>query len=153
MIQKIKFFNNDLVFALNKPILLTSNQVIQLIKKYSSFDKIGHSGTLDPSASGVLVVCTNKKTKFLNFIFDKNKRYLVFFIIGVESDSLDIFGKVKYFCLDKIKIEKKIAKFFISSVKRNYIQTPPGYSSIKHHGYSLYKYSRLEIKLHLKLML
>lgn len=151
MIQSINFFSKSLILVLNKPFFLTSNQAIQLIKKFSSCDKIGHAGTLDQAASGVLIVCTNCKTKSLSLFVEQHKRYIVFCIVGIESDTLDIFGKIKYFNSYSFKIKKNIIKFFLSSIKMTNVQTPPIYSSIKHNGYSLYKYSRLDIDVKIKL--
>ncbi|HIH2763114.1 MAG TPA: pseudouridine synthase family protein [Candidatus Azoamicus sp.] len=144
MIRNIKFFNKNLVLILNKPIFLTSNYFIQLIKKYSLFEKIGHAGTLDPSASGVLIVCTNSKTAFLNVLIEQRKRYLVFSIVGIDSVSLDFFGKIKYFDFRKINVETYIIKSFLYSIRTNTFQKSPIYSSVKHNGYSFYKYSRLD---------
>lgn len=150
MIQKINFFYKNLILVLNKPIFLTSNQTIQLIKKYSLFDKIGHAGTLDPSASGILLICTDSKTKSLSSLIEQTKRYLVFSIVGIESDTFDMFGKIKYFNSNSIKLNKKIINFFLYSIKIKGEQKPPLYSSIKHNGYSLYKYSRLDIHVRVK---
>lgn len=150
MIQKIHFINKNIICSFNKSVYLTSNQFIQLIKKYSDIDKIGHSGTLDPSASGVLIVCTNLKTRNLNYLLAQNKRYLVFCIFGLLSDTADIFGKIKYFSLYKFNLEKNKIKTFLLNLKKEFPQNPPMYSSIKHNGYRLYKYSRLEICVNVK---
>ncbi|HIH2762487.1 MAG TPA: pseudouridine synthase family protein [Candidatus Azoamicus sp. MARI] len=150
MILNIKFFTKDLILLLNKPIFFTSNQVIQLIKKYSLLDKIGHAGTLDPSASGILIICTNLETKLLNIFIKYNKRYLVFSLVGLDSNTLDVFGQIKYFTFDYLSIKKNIVKFFLSSIKKMSKQKPPIYSSIKHNGHNLYKYSRLELNIKIK---
>lgn len=149
MIHWINTFNNS-VLLLNKPNFLTSNQVLQSIKKYAYCCKIGHAGTLDPSASGILLICIGNQTKILDYILTRNKRYLVFSIIGIESDTLDIFGKIKFFNTEFADFDKKLIRFFSKSIKKFNKQTIPDYSSIKHNGQSLYKYSRLEIKIKAK---
>lgn len=147
MFYKINLLKSNLFFSLNKPINFTSNSFLNYIKKYSSFLRIGHTGTLDPSASGVLIIYIGKKSNSLDFIINKCKRYLVFTLIGIESDSLDLIGKILYFNKCTLSLKKNYLKSFLFFIKKSNKQNFPDYSSIKHNGKELYKYSRLEIKI------
>lgn len=137
------------IIAVNKPIGPTSNDILTEIKKKLGLRKgVGHAGTLDPLASGVLVVGIGKATKKLNDIVKKEKEYITTIKLGVESETDDAEGNKK-----EIKIEKipspddinKVIKTFIGEIE----QTPPIYSAIKVKGKEAYKLARSgkEVKL------
>jgi len=150
MIYRINFFENDLFLLLNKNQISTSSKFIQKIKRYALCLRIGHSGTLDPSAFGLLIVCIGKKTRYLNFLCVKKKRYLAFVIIGVNSDTYDILGKINFFCEKSVYLDKKKTKISLKILNNIFLQSIPKYSSVKHNAIRLYKYSRLEINFRSK---
>lgn len=103
--------------------------------------KLGHGGTLDPMASGVLPVCVGEATKVIRFLLDADKEYLAVVRFGVETDTLDATGQV--LCetpigdLDAIRLQAALAGF-----RGEIEQVPPMFSALKHHGRPLYRYAR-----------
>jgi len=132
----------DGVILIDKPRGKTSHQVVQVVKKRLGAEKVGHAGTLDPLATGLLIVLVNKATKLSNFFLNKDKIYEVEAQLFLETDTGDITGKI-------IKQEKtkNIEKFQICQVlddfnNSTYWQTPPLYSAVKIKGQKLYQYAR-----------
>jgi len=138
------------LLVINKPINITSNHIIEKIKKKFNLNNIGHCGTLDPLANGVLILCIGKKTKNSNIILNQKKRYIVNSIIGIKSKTYDTNGKINFYEKNKIEIEKLKIKHVIKLIQKKYNEKPPLFSSIKHNGLQLYKYARLEIDLKIK---
>lgn len=138
------------LLLINKPTNITSNDVINKIKRNFKIAKIGHCGTLDPLASGLLIISIGDKTKSFNKIIEKKKRYIAFGIIGIKSDTYDINGKIIFYEKKYIKIRKHTIKKYLDSIQKKYKQSPPIFSSIKHNGINFYKYAKLEIKLNPK---
>ena len=129
------------VFCVNKPLGWTSADVVGYIKKIYKFKKVGHAGTLDPNATGVLVIGVNEGTKQLSQLILNDKTYLAQIQFGIETDSYDITGKVvktnnKTF--NQQMCDEAINEF----VKKDYYQYPPIYSAIKVNGKKLYEYAR-----------
>jgi len=127
---------------IKKPKGITSYDVIRFIKKNFRFrGKIGHSGTLDPAASGVLLVCLGKATKFSSLLMAQKKEYEATLKLGIRTDTLDEEGKI----LSKIDnfsvTESEIRKVF-SSFKGEMKQVPPLFSALKYHGKRMYKIAR-----------
>ena len=126
---------------INKPAGMTSHDVVNKLRKILHTKKVGHCGTLDPDATGVLVVCINKATKVLQFLTSESKEYVATLNLGVSTDTYDASGKVletkEY---QKIDDDKIIAclKSFIGKQE----QKPPLYSAIKIKGKKLYEYAR-----------
>ncbi|MDH5769559.1 MAG: tRNA pseudouridine(55) synthase TruB, partial [Nitrospirota bacterium] len=131
----------NVVINLNKPKDVSSQQAVIKVKKFYSARKAGHAGTLDPIATGVLIVCLNEATKITRFLSDLDKEYIVRLKLGERTDTYDITGKI---------IEKKECPSFqvadISPVLSDFIgeikQIPPMYSAIKIGGQQLYKLAR-----------
>ncbi len=101
---------------------------------------MGHTGTLDPQAEGVLPVCVGKATKLVDYIMEKNKRYRADVIFGKTTDTEDSTGRVlevKPFDFDREKIYKTVNSFI-----GEYFQVPPMYSAIKINGKKLYEFAR-----------
>lgn len=130
------------VFVINKPKNITSSQLIQELKNACKIKKIGHGGTLDPLATGVLVVGINHGTQYLQQQLNAQKQYLATIEFGFQTDTFDIEGTV---------INKATTNFIeLSAIKRicdqwksaPYLQKVPSYSAIKFQGRELYKYSR-----------
>lgn len=115
-----------------KPTGETSSNVVCKIKKILGIKKVGHLGTLDPAASGVLPIAFGKATKFFDYFLTKDKEYVAVVKFGIETDTLDSFGQI-------IKVENKtISETEIKAVIKRYIgkvkQIPPKYSAIKING-------------------
>lgn len=136
----------DKILLINKPAGITSFDVVRKCKKIFNEKKIGHTGTLDPEASGLLIVLMGKYTKYLPFCVKDNKRYIAEFKLGYISETLDIWGKdlkeVPYKELNEDDIVNIIPKF-TGDIK----QIPPMYSAIKHNGKKLYEYARNNIEI------
>ena len=117
---------------INKPVGWTSTKVVSVLKRLLKPKKIGHGGTLDPFASGVLPICINSATKTVEYMMDHDKTYLFHLTFGSETDTYDIDGKVINKD-DKIPTENDILKIipeFIGKIK----QVPPKYSALKING-------------------
>ncbi|MDP3954034.1 MAG: tRNA pseudouridine(55) synthase TruB [bacterium] len=131
-----------MIIAVYKPKGPTSNDVVQMIKKTTGANKVGHAGTLDPLASGVLVVGIGREsTKNLSEEVKKEKEYIALVKLGETSETDDEEGKKtivqKYEQPDK-SIVTEITKKFIGRIR----QIPPVYSAIKINGREAYKYAR-----------
>ena len=125
---------------INKPSGLSSNQAVQKIKKIFKVAKVGHLGTLDPLASGLLVLALNRATKFSNYFLESDKHYEVEIELGRSTDTDDsegnvIFESTLYPKKDEIMRE-------LLSFQGNSMQVPPFFSALKHKGTPLYKYAR-----------
>ena len=133
--------NNHLFGFLNiyKPVGKTSHDVVAILRKITHIKQIGHTGTLDPFAEGVLPVCIGKSTRLIEYLNDE-KAYIGTFCFGKSTDTYDIEGNtVQEFStkLNKDEIEAEL-KIFEGEIE----QVPPIYSSIKVKGKKLYEYAR-----------
>ena len=127
-------------FLVNKGYGDSSNFVVQEIKKTFSFEKVGHLGTLDPAAEGLLIIAINRATKFSNYFLNADKSYDVSVELGISTNTDDATGEVIYESQNipkKQKIIEEIQKF-----KGISMQKPPFFSALKHKGKPLYKYAR-----------
>lgn len=137
----------DGMLIINKPRGLTSHDVVYKIKKLVK-EKVGHTGTLDPMATGVLPICIGQATKIAQFVLCQDKKYLAEIKFGVETNSFDITGKVlseKKFIYNEQKVLSCI-KSFIGT----YLQEVPIFSAIKYKGKKLYEFAREGIDVELK---
>ncbi len=129
------------LILIDKPKDYSSARIVNIIKKKLDVRKAGHSGTLDPKASGLMVVCTNRMTKYLNQLLNADKEYEGIMKLGETTRSYDSETEPGNKCslenIDDLFI-KEIAKLFIGEID----QIPPMYSAIKHKGKPLYKYAR-----------
>jgi len=137
----------DGILLVNKPVGMTSHDVIDYIKEKLNIKKIGHCGTLDPFASGLLIILINNATKLQQLFLKENKEYEGTFIFGKKYDTLDITGNLieeKDFELTLKDVKKYIEKF-----PSEYMQTPPQFSAVKVNGRKGYEYARAnkEVKL------
>lgn len=131
----------DGVIIIDKPAGKTSHYVVSQVKKILGVKKAGHTGTLDPMATGVLPVCLNEATKLAGFLTDENKEYLATMLLGVKTDTLDIEGQI-IAQTDNIAVtEDKIRKIMMQ-MEGTIKQTPPAYSAVKYCGKPLYKWTR-----------
>ena len=129
-----------------KPVDWTSFDVVKKIRTQIKPAKVGHAGTLDPFAEGVLMLCTGRYTKKVELFMDKEKEYVAKIQLGVETDTLDLTGNITKSAIIpvlSIKKIKNIIKLFIGEIK----QEPPMYSALKVNGQPLYKYARKGINI------
>jgi len=118
----------------------TSFDVVAIIRKTLKIKKVGHTGTLDPDAEGVLPVCIGNATKVVDLLTDKNKTYKAVVHLGITTDTGDKSGKI----LSNSEVlfdEEKIIQA-VNSFKGEYFQIPPMYSALKVNGKKLYQYAR-----------
>lgn len=133
------------VIVINKPQEFTSFDVVAVARKVLSTKKIGHCGTLDPNATGVLPLLVGNATKAQDIIPNHDKSYVAGFKFGFSSDTLDIWGEVKEdkpCSVEKAELEK-VLKGFIGDI----LQTPPMYSAIQKDGVRLYELARQGIEI------
>ena len=133
------------IIVVNKPKGITSFDVIRKLKKILKTKKIGHTGTLDPLATGIMLVCVGKATKLASDLEAKDKIYIADFDIGYATDTYDIEGKKiaeNTIEISKENLEQSIKKF-IGNIK----QIPPMYSAIKIDGNKLYHLARKGIEV------
>lgn len=134
----------DGLLVVNKPKGLTSHDVVNIIRKIFKTKQVGHLGTLDPLATGVLVICIGSATKLVQFLENVKKTYICEVTLGIETDSYDITGNV----INKIDVSgfdfKKIDEV-LDSFKGCSKQLPPLFSAIKKDGKKLYEYARKNI--------
>ncbi len=124
----------------NKESGVSSNFVVQEIKKKIKADKIGHLGTLDPLASGLLILAVNRATKFSSYFFESDKSYDVEVEFGTSTDTDDSTGKIIYESNDYPN--KTLLKNHLESFIGESMQIPPFFSALKYKGKPLYKYAR-----------
>ena len=128
------------ILNIDKPQGITSHDVVDIVRKIFPGIKVGHTGTLDPIATGVLPICIGKATKLSDELLSENKVYKVKMLLGVETDTYDISGKIVFANTlneDEIYIKERIKRFIGKSS-----QIPPIYSAIKIKGKKAYEYAR-----------
>lgn len=130
----------DGILIIDKDKDMTSRDVVdELIKKFNT-KKIGHTGTLDPIATGVLVVCVGRATKLVSRLTSTSKEYIADVELGTLTDTLDITGKIKE---DKpFSIDQKAIEIALNQAVGTYEQEVPIYSAVKVNGKKLYQYAR-----------
>ena len=135
------------IIIVNKPQNYTSRDVVNIISRELHEKKVGHTGTLDPLATGVLVVCVGKYTKLVDRLTSLNKEYIAEIKLGIETDTLDITGNIlkqEDVFLTKTDILKAFSNFI-----GEYQMEVPLYSAIKVNGKKLYEYAREGIQIDL----
>ena len=119
---------------------MTSRDVVNIISKHLHTKKVGHTGTLDPLATGVLLVCTDRDTKLVDILTSKTKEYVATMQLGIQTDTGDITGNIikrASFRVNKEQIIQTLNSFLGQST-----QTVPIYSAVKINGKKLYEYAR-----------
>ena len=129
----------------NKEPGITSSKVVQIIKKQFNLEKVGHLGTLDPMASGLLIIAINRATKFASLLLQSEKSYRAEVTLGIQTDTDDAEGEI-ISCKD-VNINDLYAKKTLLSFLGESDQIPPNYSALKHKGKPLYTYARDGIKI------
>ncbi len=135
------------VIIVNKETNMTSRDVVNKLGKLLHTKKIGHTGTLDPLATGVLVVCTGRYTKIVDELTSLDKEYIAKIKLGIETDTLDITGNIVRKS-SVIPSKEEIIKV-LNSFLGNSIQEVPKYSAIKVNGKKLYEYAREGVDIEL----
>jgi len=142
--QKISKIGKNMngVLIINKPKGFTSHDVVNVLRKALNTKKIGHTGTLDPNATGVLPILVGTATKISKYLIEHDKTYIATIKLGEKTDTGDIEGNIIEQDLNFFNIsceqKEKILKTFIGKQK----QTPPVYSAIKVKGKKAYEYAR-----------
>lgn len=131
--------NFSAILYVNKPSGITSFDVVNEISNIFGIKRVGHTGTLDPLAEGVLIVTIGQATKIAELITAEDKEYKAGVLLGIETDTLDITGKVTK--SKPVDLSKDIEKV-INSYQKTYMQEVPIYSAIKVNGKKLYEYAR-----------
>ena len=131
----------DGILLLDKPSGITSNAALQQVKRLYQAKKAGHTGNLDPLASGVLPICFGQSTKFSRFLLESNKQYTVKLIFGTKTDTGDADGQ--------IILQQPVPNFSQNDIEQALLaftgsieQIPPMFSAVKHKGQPLYKLAR-----------
>ena len=128
------------ILNIDKPQGITSHDVVDVIKKIFPSVKVGHTGTLDPIATGVLPICIGEATKLTNDLTSEDKKYKVKMLLGVETDTYDVTGKIVFASVvnkDEIYIKERIKRFVGKQM-----QKPPMYSAIRIDGRRAYSIAR-----------
>lgn len=135
-----ELYNKSGVLLVNKPKGLTSRDVVNRLEKVFDTKKVGHNGTLDPMAEGLLVITINKATKINELLTCTLKEYIAEVKVGVETDTLDLEGEVVK--SSKKRVSKDMLEDLFNNFLREYLQEVPKYSAIKIDGKKLYEYAR-----------
>jgi tRNA pseudouridine55 synthase len=130
------------IFLVDKPVGPSSFRIVQLVRRALSIKKVGHAGTLDPFASGLLIICAGRPaTRLISQFMDGSKRYEAVLQLGIETTTQDLEGEVtarhEVRAFGQEELEHCLAGF-----TGEQMQTPPQYSALKHKGKPLYHYAR-----------
>lgn len=128
------------IFNLNKPSGKSSHAIVATVRKFSGIQRVGHGGTLDPLATGVLLVCIGQAVRITEYLLDHDKKYRARVRLGIETDTYDAAGAVIFqrdVSVTRAEIERAL-KTFHGKIS----QRPPVYSAIKRDGVALYKRAR-----------
>lgn len=132
--------NYNGILIVNKPSGITSRDVINIVGKTLNTKKVGHTGTLDPMATGVLVLCLGNALKVCELITANDKEYIAKVILGIETETLDTTSPI--INTKKTNITKEEIEKVLNSFKGSYLQEVPKYSAVKINGKKLYEYAR-----------
>ena len=135
--------NIDGVFLLDKPQGMSSNDIMQKVKRVFQANKAGHTGALDPLATGMLPICLGEATKFSQFLLDADKRYVVTAKLGERTDTSDAEGQVVE--TRPVNVETSQILTALEQFRGDILQVPTMFSALKHNGKPLYEYARAGI--------
>ena len=139
------------ILALDKPAGITSHDLVDLVRDLTGERRVGHAGTLDPFASGLMYVCVGPAARLSNYLTNKSKTYVARFVFGAATDTDDKLGKVVYAYQDASKGNLKSAlknlinedpNIVMKSIQGHSLQLPPAYSAIKKGGVKAYEAAR-----------
>ncbi len=132
--------NYNGILMVNKPSGITSRDVVNIVGKTLNTKKVGHTGTLDPMATGVLVLCLGNALKVCELITANDKEYIAKVILGIETETLDATSPI--INTKKTNITKEEIEKVLNNFKGSYLQEVPKYSAVKINGKKLYEYAR-----------
>ncbi len=139
-LQNLDYISGQ-VILIDKPVNWTSFDVVAKIRRLTKVKKVGHAGTLDPLATGLLIICTGKKTKEISDYQEQRKKYSGIITLGKSSPSMDLATE-----LTEKELPDNLTKERILEVRNKFLgkieQVPPMFSAIKHKGKALYKFAR-----------
>ncbi len=138
----------DGIINLLKPAKMTSHDAVAVLRRILRTKKIGHTGTLDPMAAGVLPVCVGKATRAAEYLESDTKKYRCELLLGAVSDTGDIWGTVTYTDKKSICTDEEKVREAILSLKGRQLQRPPMYSAVRRDGKRLYEYAREGIEVY-----
>lgn len=133
-----------------KPTGMTSHDVVSRIRRIISQKKVGHAGTLDPNAAGVLLICAGKGTKLSDYLMAFDKEYVFQVKLGLLTDTFDIYGKTLHVDDNLKEIPAEEVRRVLDGFLGESYQTPPMYSALKVNGKKLYEYARSNIEIERK---
>jgi len=136
----------DYIINLNKPEGITSHCAVEKVKSLLSMNRAGHTGTLDPAATGVLLVCCNRATRISEYLSGLDKEYIVTMRFGIRTDTMDREGNIIE-KMDPSFVTESMIEGVIKEYTGTILQTPPMFSAIKHKGTPLYKFARKGISV------
>lgn len=131
------------VFLLDKPQGMSSNDILQKVKRIFQANKAGHTGALDPLATGMLPICLGEATKFSQFLLDSDKRYLVTAKLGERTDTSDAEGQIVE--TKEVNVAEADILANLDQFRGDILQVPTMFSALKHNGKPLYEYARAGI--------
>ena len=137
----------DGFILINKEKGMTSRDVVNMVSKKLNIKKIGHTGTLDPIATGLMVLCVNEGCKLVELLTNHDKDYITKVKLGIKTDSYDITGNIEE--ERDYELTKEQLLETLNSFKGEYLQEVPIYSSVKVNGKKLYEYAREKKKVDL----
>lgn len=140
MARRTKGRNIDGIVLLDKPTGMSSNHALQRVKRIYNASKAGHTGALDPLATGMLPVCLGEATKFSQHLLDADKRYLVTAKLGQRTDTSDSDGEVV--SERPLNFTQEALDAALDSFRGDTLQVPSMFSALKYQGQPLYKYAR-----------
>ena len=133
------------ILVINKETGYTSRDIVNIVAKQLNTKKVGHTGTLDPMASGVLVLCVGNALKMCEMLTNHDKEYIAGITLGVETDTLDMEGNI--ISTEHVDIDKSTIINAVNSFMGCYLQEVPKYSAVKVNGRKLYEYARNNIEV------
>jgi tRNA pseudouridine55 synthase len=136
----------DILISINKPKDITSHDAVASVKRILNVKKAGHTGTLDPLATGLLIICINRGTRLASYFSGLDKEYKSVMKLGETTDTQDAYGKI--IAQSNINnVDNDLIEDTITSFEGTSLQHPPMFSALKHKGQSLYKYARQGIEV------
>ncbi len=135
----------DGILIINKPSGLTSHDVVNHVRRVTKIRQVGHAGTLDPMATGVLVVCVGQATRISEYLIGHDKAYRATICLGIETSTYDATGEIvatQVVNVDRARVERALAQF-----SGEIQQVPPMYSALKRDGQKLYELARQGIEI------
>jgi tRNA pseudouridine55 synthase len=135
----------DGLLLLDKPAGISSNQALQLAKRLYQAAKAGHTGSLDPFATGLLPICLGEATKFSHFLLDAHKTYRATMQLGATTTTGDTEGEI--ISHTEVNVTRERIENVLRCFTGNISQVPPMYSALKHQGRALYEYARIGVEI------